>query len=195
MTSRPLLALRPLGAFEQAFHYYQVRNPVHFCLAVTLAHPAGAVTEQTVQNAAAELGRAHPLLAARVRERLTGSGVEFVLSDRPVSVRVVAPGTTWETVAATEQIRAFAQLHGPLWRIVLIPAGDTTSTLVVTFDHRIADGAGGWRAVRDLLIALDGRPVDRQPLPPARSSYSVPCRRQRNPRPMSPGHDLRPILA
>lgn len=60
-----------------------------------------------------------------------------------------------------------------MWRAVLIPNGDggqqppDTVDVILTFDHRITDGAGGVRAVLDLVRLLDGQHLEPEPTPPA----------------------------
>lgn len=152
--------LRPLGAFEQVFHLYAQRYPVHFSLTAHLAYVVG---EDDVRRATAVLQRVHPLLAATITDDVVEGRYQayYHHSRAVVSVTTVA-GATWEDVAAQEQARPFTHEAGPLWRVTLcappaetlVEESNSGTTLVLTLDHRIADGRSGLRVLTDLLSVL-----------------------------------------
>jgi len=168
--------LRELGAFEQVFHHFIHRNPTHFSLSI---HLDGSPGQERLRSALVELQGVHPLLAATVADGdvdAEGSPT-FRHVAAPVPLVTSPLGTTWQQVVAQEQARPFETASGPLWRMTLIGADGagatipgTFSTLVMTFDHRIADGTAGVRVVRDLVAVLNGRHLPPEPLPATQES-------------------------
>lgn len=165
--------LRALGALEQAFHLYMHRNPINIALT---AHLDGAPTQQRLRAALDDLQRVHPQLSAAVVDRGAAAGQTAVLSRVvvPAPLTVHPAGTTWQQVAAGEQARAFDAANGPLWRAALVPPSPADrpdapagATLVLTFDHRVADGVAVVRVLRDLLATLNGHHLPAQPVPAA----------------------------
>lgn len=167
-----LPVLRPMGAFEQVFHWYMHRNPVHVTIT---GHVAARVDPASLRSALARLQQVHPLLASSVDDDdpVTGAGPVYRRSSLPVGLIVTEAGTAWQEVVASEQNRLFDTAVGPVWRAALIPGfrenRETVAldTLVLTFDHRIADGMAAWRVLSALVVLLTGGDLTEQHLPGA----------------------------
>ncbi len=159
--------LRPLGAAERVFHYYNLANPCAFSFTLHLDTP---ISEAGLRNAVAGLQRSHPLLRATVSQNETGEPI-WVSTTDPVPVRS-APGAELTDVLADEQTRVFTLGPEPLWRVVLLDRapgdfGDAASSIVVTFDHRITDGMGGIQVLGDLVRVLSGQARPERAIPEA----------------------------
>lgn len=171
-TLAPLPVLRPMGAFEQVFHWYMHRNPVYVTIT---GHVGGRVDPASLRSALARLQQVHPLLASSVDDDdpATGAGPVYRRSSLPVELTLAEAGTAWQRVVASEQNRLFDAAIGPVWRAALVPAvgGDRETnaldTLVLTFDHRIADGMAAWQVLSALVVLLDGGDLTEQHLPGA----------------------------
>ncbi|AMM20160.1 hypothetical protein AX769_08260 [Frondihabitans sp. PAMC 28766] len=159
--------LRPLGAFERTIDLYAQRNPVQFSVAVQLARD---VTESDLAAALERLQEAHPLVAAEIGQSVAEGEEQstqvFRRSDRPIPIRL-ARGSTWQHEAAVEQTIPIRTTPGPLVRSVLIPAAGAGSStgILLTFAHQIADGRGALIAVADLAASLGGTRLSRGPVP------------------------------
>lgn len=70
----------------------------------------------------------------------------------------------WQLLAADELTRPFGRLAAPLMRATLATQG-TTSTLLLTFEHVVADGISSVLVLNDLLAALNGEAAIPLPLP------------------------------
>lgn len=168
MTSQSVAAqsatfLRALGLLERSFYRYGERNPLLFVLAAEFdialdAHLVGDAL-QVVQNR-------HPLLSAHIQDE-PETGPAFHRTDPVAPVELTfhrEPDQDWQAFAAEELIRPFDPAAAPLMRATLLTQG-MTSTLLLTFDHVIADGISSVLVLNDVLAALDGEPLVTLPVP------------------------------
>lgn len=160
--SRDVL-LRPLGAFETLYYRYAQRNPLHFAVAAEFGIALG---ESGVRSALAAVQHRHPLLSAYVEDRPDGR-LAFHRPEivAPIELTVSRqPSHEWQTHAARELSRPFDRSRAPLMRALLI--GDrSASTLLLTFDHTIADGISAVLVLDDVVAALNGEHLTPLPLP------------------------------
>lgn len=171
-TTAPAPVLRPMGRFEQVFHWYMHRNPVHVTIT---GHLAARVDPASLRSALARLQQVYPLLASSVDDDdpATGAGPVYRRSSSPVELTLAEAGAAWQAVVGSEQNRLFDTAGGPLWRAALVPAAggdrgsDAQDTLVLTFDHRVADGMAAWQVLSGLVVLLDGGDLTEQHLPGA----------------------------
>lgn len=155
--------LRGLGLLERSFYRYCERNPLLFVLVAEFdtvldAHLVGEAL-QVVQNR-------HPLLSAHVQDDCE-TGPAFHRTDPVAPVELTIhrePDQDWPVFAAEELIRPFDAAVAPLMRATLLTQG-MTSTLLLTFDHVIADGISSVVVLNDVLAALNGEPLVTLPLP------------------------------
>ena len=70
----------------------------------------------------------------------------------------------WQPLAAAELTRPFDPATAPLMRATLV-THRMTSSLLLVFDHVIADGISAISVLNDLLSALNGEPLTTLPLP------------------------------
>ncbi len=104
--------LRPLGPFEQSFHYYVLRNPTQLSVVGRLN---AAVDEPRLRTALVDLQRIHPLLAAAVIDSDEGPPA-FRHVARAIPLRVGKAESRWEDAAAEDQTRPINGAAGPLVR-------------------------------------------------------------------------------
>ncbi|MCV7029696.1 hypothetical protein [Mycobacterium sherrisii] len=144
--------VRPLGALERLFYRYSERNPSHFAI---VAEFDEVLTEDRLRAGLAAAQRRHPLLSVQVedRPRLRLCFVRTT-SAAPIPLTVTR-GTAWRAAAADELTRPIDRAHAPLIRARLLQ-GDSSSTLILTFDHTIADGISSVLVLNDVVTALNG---------------------------------------
>jgi hypothetical protein len=150
---------------ERFFWRYTERNPAHFLLVAEFDVP---IAEQPLRDALLAIQRRHVLLSAHVEDHPdTRLGFYRTDSVPPINVTVHHGfAHDWQAIAADELARPFDRPTAPLMRVALIDEGGS-STLVLTFDHVIADGISSVLVLRDLLAAMDGRTLSALPLPAA----------------------------
>lgn len=155
--------VRPIGATERLFYRYSEANPTHFLL---VAEFDTNLAENPLHSALAAIQRRHPLLAVHVHDHPV-SRLGFYRRDAvapiPLAVRP-ATGASWQTVAADELSRPFDRSAAPLIRATLLRS-PSASTLLLTFDHTIADGISSVRVLEDLVAALNDKPLLPRPIP------------------------------
>ncbi|WP_250009738.1 condensation domain-containing protein [Actinoplanes sp. M2I2] len=157
--------LRPLGAFERLYYRYAERNPLHFTVA---AEFRVSLDEKRVRAALAAVQERHPLLSAHI-EDLPDTRLTFVRSRNVRSVgltKIQQRSSEWRSHAADELSRPFNRSEAPLMRAVLVGDGEG-STILLTFDHTVADGISAIRIMRDLVMALNDHPLTPLTLPPS----------------------------
>ncbi|WP_242455998.1 condensation domain-containing protein [Mycolicibacterium sp. P1-18] len=180
-----------MGALEQQFYRYAEHNPVHFSIA---AEFDVALDENRVRSALDVLQRRHPLLSVHVvdhpESRLT---FERAAAVAPISLHVHRrPDADWQALAAEDLARPFDRSTAPLMRATLVSAPEA-STLVLTFDHTIADGISSVEVVDDLLGVLNGRQLSALPVPPSQEDMiaRLPDPSDEAPTPAAPAADPR----
>lgn len=157
--------VRPMGATERLFYRYSEANPTHFLL---VAEFDTSLTEERLRTALHAIQRCHPLLAIHVQDHPV-SRLGFYRRDAiapiPLTVRHTSE-KSWHSVAADELSKPFDRSTAPLIRTTLLqtPSG---STLLLTFDHTIADGISSVRVLQDVVAALNEKPLRPRPTPQA----------------------------
>lgn len=155
--------VRPLGALERLFYRYSERHPTHF---VQVAEFGEVLTAQRIRPALLAVQRRHPVLSVHVEDR-PGNLLSFycAASVGPIGLTVRrGRGSDWQAIAAEELSRPFDRSRGPLMRATLLQA-PTTSSLLLTFDHTIADGISSVRVLEDLVKALNSETLPNLAVP------------------------------
>ena len=149
--------VRPLGAIERMLHRHSEGYPIHFSVAAELT---GAFTPSQLQAALAAVQQRHPLLRVHIEDQ-PGTRLGFyqpaVVPAIPLAVFEASDGYTWQQLAATEVSRRFDPRVAPLVRAVLLRQGPTVATLILSFDHTVADGLSAVFVLEDILAVLNGR--------------------------------------
>lgn len=135
---------------------------MHFSIVAELD---GRTSPEALGTALGPVQRRHPLLRVRVGEREPG-GLVFERAEDPPELTVVEEPMTWQEVVSAELARPFNAASAPLWRTVLVQGRDH-STVVLTFEHSIADGVSAIGVLSDVLAAVDGATLEGRPVPPA----------------------------
>jgi len=163
--SQPTAQLvRPVDALERLFYRYAEQNPVHFSL---VAEFGVILTEAQVRAALSAVQKRHPLLSVHVEDH-PGSRLGFYRADSvaPIGLTAHESDQHWQTFAAAELARPFDRSTAPLMRAVLVN-GRAGSTILLTFDHTIADGISSVRLTSDLVNALNGKALAQLEVPPS----------------------------
>lgn len=145
--------VRSIGAFERLFYRYSERNPAHFSIAAEFDM---TLTEPQLRTALSAVQQRHPLLSVHVEDH-PGSRLGFYRADSvaPIDLTVHERGEPWQSFAAAELAQPFDRSTAPLMRATLLN-GRSGSTVVLTFDHTIADGISSVLVMKDLVNALNG---------------------------------------
>lgn len=158
--------LRPLGAYERMLHRYIEEYPLHFSLVAELA---GAVAPEQLQRALKAVQHRHPLLQARIEDH-PGTRLGYyrpaVVPAIPLAVFETADGHTWQQLAAAELATHFDPTVAPLIRVVLLRQA-LAATLILSFDHSVADGMAAVFVLEDILAILNGQQLAVLPVPPS----------------------------
>jgi hypothetical protein len=160
-TTSPII--RPLGAFEEIMWLLDQHRPLHFLLA---AEVEGTTRIVDWRAALDRLQVRHPFLSVSIHKN--GEVRPSFRHDQtaPIPLRVVeGTGVTerWESEAERELSIPFDPATAPLARAVLLHEKRRSTFLLVTH-HSIADGRSVAFAIRDLLQALSGKPLERLPV-------------------------------
>jgi Condensation domain len=153
---------RYLGPFEHLLWSASLWAPRHFAVAARIE--GRILSSEALTNALRRVQRRHPALRATIgtadcgRPRFTATGAPIALS---VVERV--DDQSWKREAEGQLALPFTAACDPLLRAVLVQ-GETVSDLILAVHHSIGDGVSAVYFVRDLLWALEGRPL--QPLLP-----------------------------
>lgn len=150
--------LRPLGAIERVFHLWSQRNPLHFSIVAELE---GLVEPEAIRSALDQIVRRHPLLNTVVVNDDELGPVFYRSAARP-KVRV-STATDWQRAVAEEMGQPLGVEQ--LLRATLL--GGQSSTLILTFQHTVADGVSAVGVLSDLLDAIGGRHLEDGPVPPS----------------------------
>ena len=157
--------VRPLGAFERMLHRHMEAHPMHFSLVAELA---GTVEPDRVRAALVAVQHRHALLKVHIEDH-PGSRLGFyrpeVVPSIPLAVVHAAAGLSWQQVAADELGTRFDPSVAPLVRAVLLRQSPATATLVLSFDHTVADGMAALYVLEDVLAVLNGHKLNVLPVP------------------------------
>ena len=149
--------VRPVGATERFFYRYSEANPTHFLL---VAEFDGELAEDQLRGALDAVQKRHPLLTVHVEDH-TMSRLGFYRPDEVASIPLTVRHSSedsWHSLAAQELSRPFDRSIAPLIRATLLRT-PSSSTVLLTFDHAIADGISSVLVFDDLVGALNGSPV------------------------------------
>jgi hypothetical protein len=143
-------------------------HPVHVAL---VAEITGPTTVDRWRVALDEIQRCHPNLSGKII-RDKGANLWFHhVAGAPIPLRVVeGNAVAWETELTREMTTRLDLGQAPLARATLIHQADR-STLILAMHHSIADAKSILFAIRDVLLALSGQPVEK--LPPTQSLASL----------------------
>jgi hypothetical protein len=148
--------VRPLGAIERMLHRQSEVYPIHFSVAAELT---GAFTPTQLQAALAAVQKRHPLLRVHIEDQ-PGTRLGFyqpaIVPAIPLTVFEASDGYTWQQLAATEVSMRLDPRVAPLVRAVLLRQGPTAATLILSFDHTVADGLSAVFVLEDILAVLNG---------------------------------------
>lgn len=195
-TSSTTTLVRPVGAVERLFYRYAERNPAHHSIVAEFDVVLGEDQVRTALNAVQER---HPLLSAHVEDR-PATRLGFYRADTvaPIELAVYRrEDARWQSLAAEELRRPFDRSTAPLMRAVLMN-GPSSSAILLTFEHAMADGISAVMVVRDLVSALNGNALPALSVLPAQEDVirhtlpsedelAVPELRPRDPRMFEPG--------
>lgn len=152
MSTATSRTLRTLGALEHLFAAYGEDGTMNFTIA---ARVSGTLSETAVAAALAKVQERHVLLGVSLGWSEDSSHC-FIVSERTISLTAVAASaTTWERIAESEINRPLVSADAPLVRATMV-AGSGSTTLILTFNHAIADGMAAVFVMRQLLTALSG---------------------------------------
>jgi hypothetical protein len=131
-----------------------------------IAGVRGELSEQKLQTALSVVEQRHPLLRARIRRRWWGRK-EFVAGQgAPIPLKVLnGPPAAWREVArASLEHRDWAD-EGPRAELTWVRHSEARSTLVMCYQHAIADGISSILVMRDLLDYVASGAREAEPLP------------------------------
>ena len=164
MSTEQNTLIREIGSLERLFFRYSERHPAHFLVA---AEFDGILDDEVLRRALDAVQQRHPLLSVHVEDHpSTRLGFYRAPAIAPIPL-TVHHGTCsgWQKLAATELARPFDRSTAPLMRAALTTT-PTSSVIVLTFDHTIADGISSIHVLDDLIAALNGRQLAKLPVPP-----------------------------
>jgi NRPS condensation-like uncharacterized protein len=117
------------------------------------------LTEAQARTALVAVQQRHPLLSVHVEDH-PASRLGFYRADSvaPIDLTVHEGGEHWQSFAAAELAHPLDRSTAPLMRAVLLNCR-SGSTIVLTFDHTIADGISSVIVINDLVNALNGAAV------------------------------------
>lgn len=155
--------LRRLGALEELFWLAELQNEGHFC---TVFEVEGVTTPARWRLALDSVQQCLPLWTACIQ--LDNEGIPCFYSRLagriPLRVLDYLPTISWIPLLLEELSSKFDATQAPLLRAVLLWS-ETRSAMILTAHHSIGDGLSLTVAARDILNALEGRPVAYQQVP------------------------------
>jgi hypothetical protein len=156
--------VRSVGALERLFYRYSERNSVHFSI---VAEFDVALTDRQVRTALLAVQQRHSLLSVHVEDH-PRSPLGFYRADAiaPIDLTVHEGNGQWQSVVAAELAHPLDRSTAPRMRALLLK-GPSGSTIVLTFDHTIADGISSVIVMNDLVNALNGVAVPPLEVPPS----------------------------
>jgi hypothetical protein len=180
--SNPLI--RPLGALEEIMWLLDQSSPVHFAL---VAEIGGYTTVEEWRAALDALQRRHPLLSVCIDSSHSPIPHFRRVEGAPIPLRVVEDVPAhWESEVEAELHKQFDPEQAPLIRAVLLYR-ESKAVFILVAHHSIADGFSSAFAIRDVLRALSGQPLDPLPLMPSREEiFGLPRGTSSEGRPRGP---------
>jgi hypothetical protein len=181
-TQHEATLVRPVGAIERVLYRYAERNPVHFLL---VAEFDVVLAEDQVRAALLAIQQCHPLLSVHVEDR-PGSRLGFYRAESVGRIELTVHeryDSEWQLLAAEELARPFDRSTAPLMRAVLVN-GQSSSTLLLTFDHTIADGISSVIVLNDLVDSLNGHQLTPRDVPRSQEETTALRLPSPNPQPM-----------
>jgi hypothetical protein len=164
-TPHPKDLIRPLGAGEEFMWLLDLSSRIHFALA---AEVEGRTTVEEWRAALDALQRRHPLLSVCIDSNHSRIPHFRHVKGEPIPLRVVETvDMRWERELERELRTQFDPRQAPLMRAVLLYQ-ESKAVFILVAHHSIADGFSVAFAIRDVLEALSGQPLDRLPLMPSR---------------------------
>jgi hypothetical protein len=136
------------------FYRYGERNPAHFSI---VAEFGVVVAEEQFRAALLAIQQRHPLLSVHVEDR-RGSRLGFYRAESVARIELAVherDDSDWQLLVAEELARPFDRSTAPLMRAVLLN-GPSNSTVLLTFEHTIADGISSVVILNDLVASLNG---------------------------------------
>jgi Condensation domain len=175
--------IRPLGAGEELMWLLDLSSRVHFVLA---AEVEGRTTVEEWRVALDALQRRHPLLYVCIDSNHSPIPHFRQVEGERIPQRVVETvEMRWERELERELRTQFDPRQAPLMRAVLLYQ-EVKAVFILVAHHSIADGFSSAFAIRDVLEALSGQPLDRLPLMPSREEIlGLPRGRSTEGRPVS----------
>ena len=164
MSTEQNTLIREIGSLERLFFRYSERHPAHFLVA---AEFDGILDDEVLRRALDAVQQRHPLLSVHVEDH-PSTRLSFCRAPAIAPIPLtVHHGTCsgWQKLAATELARPFDRSTAPLMRAALTTT-PTSSVIVLTFDHTIADGISSIHVLDDLIAAYNGRQLAKLPVPP-----------------------------
>jgi hypothetical protein len=149
---------RPVGS-DQAFWWLIDQNhPVHVAL---VAEVSGPTTVDGWRTALDEVQRCHPNLSGKIIRDEDADLWFHHVAGAPIPLRVVeGNAAAWESELAREMTTRLDLGQAPLARATLIHQ-QNRSTLILAMHHSIADAKSILFAIRHILLALSGQPVEK----------------------------------
>jgi hypothetical protein len=164
-TLHPKDLIRPLGAGEELMWLLDLSSRIHFAL---VAEVEGRTTVEVWRAALDALQRRHPLLSVCIDSNHSQIPHFRHVEGEPIPLRVVETvEMRWERELERELHTQFDPRQAPLMRAVLL-CQESKAVFILVAHHSIADGFSLAFAIRDVLEALSGQPLDRLPLMPSR---------------------------
>jgi hypothetical protein len=150
---------------ERMFYRYAERNPANFSI---VAEFGIVLAEEQIRAALLAIQHRHPLLSVHVEgHRESRLGFYRAESVAPIELAVhERDDADWQLLAGEELARPFDRSTAPLMRAVLLN-GPSSSAVLLTFEHTIADGISSVGILNDLVAALNGHRLTPLGVPPS----------------------------
>lgn len=150
------VASRKLDGLEKAFWLLNQNRSTHFSV---VAQFEGGPHVEAWEDAARHMADHLPYASARIVSDQDGPRFEFGRSPWIPLTVVVADPMRWPEFVEDELARPIDAEKHPLIRMTLIQNA-SSSALVATFHHSVADGPSSIHLVRDLLARAGGQAIE-----------------------------------
>lgn len=150
---------RTLGAFEKAFWLLDQIDSKDFALTADIS---GVQPVEKWQHALQMVQHRHPNLSVRIVMDELSRPVLQHIGNMAIPLRVVhvQQDYRWEQEVEKELSNRFDTAEGPLLRVVLVQKPKST-VLILAANHTAADGTSLNYLVRDILLAVSGKELER----------------------------------
>jgi hypothetical protein len=161
---------RNLGSLE---HVFWLLNKSVGIQVVMAAEVAGQADERAWRNAFDALQRRHPMLGVRIAKTEANWPVFERCNQLPIPITFAnksawteaGPNAEWlDGRLAHELSEPFNDVQGPLMRATVAVDG-SRHLVILSAHHSICDGISLSICYRDLLLAIDGVPLEAKPFP------------------------------